>query len=261
VGARVSYYDVVALGARAGARTFALAAADGVLVVGADDGTRFAVSAGGRDFRYKPDPDFDWRGVAIGARVVRTMWSAGDATTLDLAVGYALERRGFEGLAFTNGCAPTDPVSPMCFVPTDERRADLHHATSAEVTYTGEVVATAGYKLAINDSSSYGQSLLRHRVAASVTAELPLRVYGTLGAALQVDQYLDPLVLARDVTSQTFTSIDDENRSEVSVRVSRAVGAGFAAEARVATYADSLSEDDLRFRRTVVYGGVTWTRD
>lgn len=261
LGARASYYDVIGLGPGTGARTFALAAADGVLVLGGDDGARFAVSAGGRDFRYKPDADFDWRGVALGARATTTVWSRGDDTTLDLSVGYQLERRGFEGLAFTNGCAPSDPVTPMCFVPTSEARADLHHALAAELTFTGNVVASVGYTLAVNDSSSYGQSLARHRLAASVTAELPWRVYGTAGLALQVDQYLDPLVLARDVTSQTFTSIDDENRSEVSLRLSRAVRAGFAAELRVATYADSLSDDDLRFRRTVVYTGLTWSND
>jgi len=261
VGARASYYDVIALGPGTGARTFALAAADGMLLLVDDDGSRFAISAGGRDFRYKPDADFDWRGVALGARLTRTVWSKHDETTVELALGYQLERRAFEGLAFTNGCGPSEPVRPTCFVPTSEPRADLHHAASAEVTYTGELVATGAYHVAYNDSSSYGQSLVRHRLAASITAELPLRVYGTAGAALQVDQYLDPLVLARDVSSQTFTSIDDENRSEVSIRLSRAVGRGFAAELRVATYADSLSSDDLRFRRTVMYGGLTWTND
>lgn len=265
VGVRASYYDVVALGPGTGARTFALAAGDGVLVLGSDDGARFALSLGGRDFRYKPDADFDWRGVAVGARVIRTVWrdteGDEDVATLDLSAGYQLDRRGFEGRAFTNGCAPTEPITPTCFVPTGEARGDLHHAASVELAYTGEVVATGGYQLAVNDSSSYGQSLVRHRVSGSMTIALPLAAYATAIVALQVDQYLDPLVLAQDVASQTFTSIDDENRSELSVRLSRAIAGGVAAELRAATYADSLSDDDLRFRRTVVYGGLTWTND
>ena len=110
-----------------------------------------------------------------------------------------------------------------------------------------------------NDSSSYGQSLVRHRLTGSITAELPARVFATGTATLLVDDYLDPLLLAADVSSQTFTSIDEENRSALSVRLSRALGRRWAAEARWAFSADSLSNDDLRFRRQLVYGGVTWT--
>ena len=165
------------------------------------------------------------------------------------------------GVAFDDGCAPGDPVVPACFVPTGERRSDLHHVGEVEATYTGDVVVTAGYELTVNDSSSYGQSLVRHRLSGSATIELPGQVYATGSAALQVDQYLDPLLLARDVVSQSFTSIDDENRSALAVRLSRRVGRGFTAEARWAFFADSLSKDDLEFRRQVVYGGLTWSSD
>jgi hypothetical protein len=266
LGARASYYDVVALAAGGGPRAFALGGVDGLALLGSDSGARFALAAGVRDFRYKPDADFDWRGVAVGARFVGTVWErgAGDVdqpiAVLEVAAGYRLERRAFEGLAFTTGCAPDEPVEPRCFVPTLLRRGDLHHVAGVEVTYTGDVVATAGYQVIGNDSSSYGQSLIRHRLTSAVTAALPAQVFATAAVAVQVDHYLDPLLLAADVASQTFTSIDEENRSAVSVRVSRGLGAGWAAEARWAFYADSLSEDDLRFRRHLAYGGLTWSR-
>jgi len=267
-GARATYYDVVALDTGDGARAFAIGAADAQLALAGEDGARVLVSAGVRDFRYKPDDDFDWRGPAFGARFATTVWRAAgedgadtaeEATaTLELAAAYRLERRGFRGLGFANGCAPGEPVDPACFVPTDLPRVDLHHLAEAELTYTGGVVATGGYQLTVNDSSSYGQSLVRHRLTGSITAELPGQVYATAMIALQLDQYLDPLLLARDVSSQTFTSIDDENRSLLSVRLSRHLGHGWTAEARWGFSADSLSGDDLEFRRHVVYGGVTW---
>lgn len=261
VGVRASYYDVLAL--EGGARAFALGGADALVAITGEDDARFAASIGARDFRYKPDERFDWRGVALGARYVDTLLG-GDAdapATLDLALGYRLERRTYRGRAFTNGCAPGEPVEPMCFVPTALARGDLHHVADVELAYTGGVVAGAGYQLTVNDSSSFGQSLVRHRVTGSVTAEAPLGVFATGIAALQLDQYLDPLLLAQDIANQTFTSIDEENRNELSLRLSRPLGGGWTAEARWAFYADSLSDDDLRFRRQVLYGGVTWNTE
>lgn len=256
VGVRASYYDVLPLLGGGAARAFAIGGADGLVILGGSGGERFALSAGYRDFRYKPDDDFDWRGLAVGLRFVTPLGRG-----LDLSAGYRLERRGFRGLAFTSGCGPMDPIGPTCFVPTSIQRADLHQVAEAEIVYTGDVVAGGGYQLTYNDSSSYGQSLVRHRLSASLTAKLPRRVFATAIATLQLDQYLDPLVLAADVSNQTFTSIEEENRSALSVRLSRRLGGKWAAEARWAFYADSLSQDDLEFRRQLVYGGVTWASD
>jgi hypothetical protein len=48
----------------------------------------------------------------------------------------------------------------------------------------------------------------------------------------------------------------------VSVRLSRRVTGGWAVEARGAFYADALSSsEDLSFRRTVGYAGLTWNSD
>jgi hypothetical protein len=259
VGVRASYYDVLPLLGGAAARAFAIGGADGLVVLAGPDGERFALTAGYRDFRYKPDEDFDWRGLAAALRLVVPVGGG-----VDVSAGYRLERRSFRGLAFTSGCAPTDPVEPSCFVPTELARSDLHHVGEVELIYTGDVVVGGGYQLTFNDSSSYGQSLVRHRLTASVTAGLPGRVFATAIATLQLDQYLDPLLLARDVANQTFTSIDDENRSALSLRLSRKLRGGWAAEGRWAFYADSLSPgstDDLEFRRHLVYGGVTWASD
>lgn len=256
VGIRASYYDVLPLLGGGVARAFAIGGVDGLVMLGGSGGERFALSAGYRDFRYKPDDDFDWRGVAVALRFVTPLGRG-----IDLSSGYRLERRSFRGLAFTSGCGPMDPVAPTCFVPTALNRSDLHHVGEVELIYTGDVVAGAGYQVTFNDSSSYGQSLVRHRLSASLTAKLPASVFATAITTLQLDQYLDPLVLARDVSNQTFTSIEEENRSALSVRLSRKLRGKWAAEGRWAFYADSLSQDDLEFRRQVFYGGVTWASE
>lgn len=256
VGVRASYYDVLPLLGGGASRAFAIGAVDGLVVLGGEGGERFALSAGVRDFRYKPDDDFDWRGIAAALRFVSPLGRG-----LDLSAGYRLERRSFAGRSFTSGCGPMEPALPTCFVPTGIARSDLHHVGELELIYTGDVVASTAYQGTFNDSSSYGQSLVRHRMTASVTAELPARVFATAIATLQLDQYLDPLVLARDVSNQTFTSIEEENRSALSVRLSRRLGGAWAAEARWAFYADSLSEDDLEFRRHLLYGGITWASE
>jgi hypothetical protein len=268
IGARASLYDVFDLNQLDRARAFSLAGADLALTLAGERGARLVATAGGRDFRDKPDPDIDRHGVALGARFTTSIWAAAgpdevdDAATLDLAVSYRLERRGYRGFAFTSGCAPGEPAMPSCFVPTSLPRNDLHHIGEAELTYTGGVVAGAGYQAIVNDSSSYGQSLVRHRLTGSVTAELPLQVFATAIATLELDQHLDPLLVARDVLDQSFTTIDDENRSAVSVRLSRPLPGGWALEARGAFYADALSSsEDLSFRRTVAYAGLTWNSD
>ena len=118
VGVRASYYDALPLFGGSASRAFAIGGADGLVVLGGSGGERFAISAGYRNFRYKPDSDFDWRGVAMALRFVTPLGRG-----FDLSAGYRLERRSFRGFAFTSGCGPMDPIEPTCFVPTMIHRA------------------------------------------------------------------------------------------------------------------------------------------
>jgi hypothetical protein len=238
---------------------------DGSLALAGEGGERVAASAGLRSFRYDPDAAYDWDGAALGVRYERAAWEAAveaaggeGASSLALALGYRLEARSYRGPALRNGCAPDAPVTPACFVATGAARGDLHHVLDLEATYTGDVVVTAAYALTVDDSSSFGQSLVRHRGAVAATVPLPAALYLTGSVALLFDQYLDPVLLARDVASQGFTSIDDDNRSAAALRLSRVLGAGVTAELRWAFHADSLSSDDLPFRRHVAYAGLVW---
>src|SRR5690606_341346 len=105
-----------------------------------------------------------------------------------------------------------------------------------EVTWIGGVVAAIGYQLTVIDSNSYGQSLVRHRTTVSATRSLPLGLYATLLGTLQIDQYLDGLVLQTDLQRSEFTSLDDENRSSLQLRLGRPVSAAWSLEARAAIW-------------------------
>lgn len=114
-----------------------------------------------------------------------------------------------------------------------------------------------GYELAVDDSTSYGQSVARHRALASVTARLPARLVASASAILEMNHYPAALVVARGVASQAFSSIDDDNRSTVSVLVSanrRALVGGGAFQ----YWTDAFAADAYAFRRQLAYGGLVW---
>src|SRR5205814_7650986 len=117
-------------------------------------------------------------------------------------------------------------------------RADRFQRASMDLTWTGDVVATAGYQLTVVDSNSYAQSLIRHRVIASVTAELADKLFGSATVTLQLDQYPDGLVVEKDDQHIETTTLEDENRSSLQVRLARALSAAWSLEARAAVWRD-----------------------
>lgn len=266
-GVAARYYDALALetfGGGGAGRNFRLAGADVLLTVPGPDAHRVTASIGGRDFVYKPDADFDWRGDAYGLSYQTTVWRGNpdedlDAASVEVRAGYRLGRRHYEGRAFRNACAPEEEAAPSCFVPTDQRRVDLHHALGAELVYTGDRIYSGRYEIQVNDSSSYGQSLVRQRVEAGITSELFWDIYVTGRAVLRLNLFLDPLLLARDVQTQSFVSIEDENRNSLSVHLSRDIGSHWALEARYAIYSNEFATQELSFRRQTFYLGAVYS--
>ncbi len=260
---RASYYDSFSLEptSSSAGRTFGLVGGEGAVVLHGARGHRLTLAAGGRDFRYKPDPDFDWSGDHYGLLYQSTLWRGDpdqdlDATAIEVGLGYELERRGYDGRAFTNHCAG-QAAEPTCFVPTSLARADLHHRAELEVSWTGDRIWSAAYQIEVNDSNSYGQSLIRQRIELGLTTETWAKVFLTARAALQLTSFLDPLLLARDVNAQSFITIDDDNRDSLSINLARDLTRSWTAEARYALYSNELS-DDVSFRRQTVYLGAVY---
>lgn len=241
-------------------RTFATFGGDVLLIMRKDDDRALTLGFGGRRFVYKPCNKFDWYGPSATARLDLTLWQqSGGTRSLELSAFAAIEARSYNDVAFANACADDEmPENPAdCSAPTSLERSDRYHRLGFEMTWVGGTVAALGYQLAVTDTNSYGQSLVRHRVNMSATRELLGGLFGTALVTLQYDQYLDGLIVQKDLQNQTFTTLDDENRSSFQIRVAKQLSPTFSLESRIAYWRDLGGGDDASFRRTLFYlGGV-----
>ncbi|HUS63685.1 MAG TPA: hypothetical protein VMZ28_04040, partial [Kofleriaceae bacterium] len=184
-------------------RTFRTAAGEGSAALLGDSGHRVTALVGYRLFHYKPDPIFDWEGEHYALLYQTSIWRGDpaeddDAASLDLSAGYRVERRSYDASARTASCADEDAADPLCSAGTNIDRADLNHSVAAESIYSGRRIYSARYELTVNDSNSYGESLVRQRLRLGTTMELLTSLYLTAEATVLLNVYLDPLVVARD---------------------------------------------------------------
>lgn len=261
VGLGVTYADAVPLSTDIGARTFRTAASDVTLVLRKGDDRSLQLSVGPRYFAYKPDRSFDWWGPAIAARLDLNLWEpSGGTRRLELAAVLGFEARIYDSLARASACPDDAPPSPACFAPTSLERRDRYQRAGVEMTYTGSFIGTLGYQITVIDSNSYGQSLLRHRGTLSATTQLPKKLIGTVLATLQIDRYLDGLVVQKDLQHQEYTNLDDANRSSVQIRLARRITETFSLEGRLAVWRDIGGTIDTEYRRELVYFGGVYTK-
>ena len=259
-GVALSAIDAVPLSDDIGARTFRNLGADAVLGMRNEEDHELTLTFGVRDFTYKPDDDFDWSGPAANARLELMLWQpAAKTKSLELVTTLGFENRTFTANALANACPLGAEPDPGCTASTDIDRRDRYQRLGIELTWVGRQVAALGYQITIIDSNSFGQSLARHRVTASGTAQLPYEIYGTLLAILQIDQYLDGLLVRRDLQQQEFTNVEDENRSSLQLRLARRLGGQWAVEGRAAIWRNLAGGAmELDFRRELVYVGLVY---
>jgi hypothetical protein len=264
LGAGVVAADAMPLTDEVGARTFRNLGADALMVMDASESTHLSLGFGVRQFQYKENSEFDWAGVAATARLDSTLWQpSGGTRSVELAVTAGFELRDYDAVALANICEMGADVNDGCSAATSRRRRDRLQRVGAEVTWVGRVVAAAGYQVTVIDSNSYGQSLVRHKATASATTTLWKGVYGTLLGQLQIDQYLDGLVIKTDIQRSEFTSLDDENRSSLQLRIGRPVSDAWSIEARGAIWRNiggDVSRADVSFRRASIYVGAIYSR-
>ncbi|HKE15112.1 MAG TPA: hypothetical protein VKB80_09625 [Kofleriaceae bacterium] len=229
-------------------------------------GHRVSAVGGYRLFHYKPDPLLDWKGEHVGVIYQGTFWR-GDpdrddgAASVDVSAGYRVERRGYDDGARTSTCADEDSPATTCTGSTSLERADLNHSLALEAVYTGRRIYSARYELQVNDSNSFGETLVRQRLRLGFTTELFSDLYLTAEATALVYFYLDPLLVLRDDQTPTFVSIDEENRNSLSAHLSRPFGRSWALEGRYAIYSNEFTNQELTFRRQTVYLGVVYRYD
>ncbi len=226
------------------------------------------LTGGYRGFQYKPDPYFDFQaGTANVRAVARAHFGPDGEHELDVAAVYSLERRYFTGVAQLfdanqPGCAYGQPIIQRCVVAGTEARNDWFHEGGIELTYVGPLLVAIGYGLQLNLSNSFGEgeSLLRQMFTLKLAYRLPWNLYATLKAQLYINKYLDPLLLDQTViNSQTFVTIEDENRNAVIIDVERPIGStGLALDARYSIFTNELSATPVSFLRQLVYLGLTY---
>jgi len=228
-------------------------------LVGHADIAQITLSGGYRGFHWKPDASFDFQSAQAQLQVLVRFDVAHGKSELDLAAGYQLERRFYAGLIDRNVCPPGDPIEARCLDVGSAERRDWFHQAGLELTWVGPVLLSAGYALQLTSSNSFGQSLLRGIFTVKLGARLPWQIFVTLKGQLLANKYLDPVLLSREVNSQTLVSIEDENRNAFIADVERPIGkSGVAVEARYSVFTNELSAAPVSFLRHVAYLGVTW---
>ena len=222
-----------------------------------DDPGELTFTGGYRGFVWKPDPQFDFQAGQVTALAAVRLYAgpADKEHEIDLVASYHLERRLYSGLQEVNACAPNG-LDPSCIHVGSEHRADWFHEGFFELTWVRVVLLSAAYGLQVNQSNSFGQSLLRHVVSAKLAARLPWQLYLTVKGQLFVNR---SVLLADPVNSQSLTSIEDENRNAFIVDLERPIGkTGVAVQARYSVYTNELGASTTHFLRHVGYLGVSY---
>jgi hypothetical protein len=259
-GVGITAADALAITGGIGARTFRNLGADALLLLAGGDDRHLTFAAGVRDFVYKPDHSYDWRGPGASARLDLVLWQPEHRThSLELATTLAFEQRTYASHADFNECPAGTAASSDCSMPTSLVRRDRYQRATVQLDWIGDLVATLGYQLTVIDSNSYGQSLVRHRITAAVTTELADKLFATATATLQIDQFPDGLLVENDVQRQEFTSLEDENHSSLQVRIARELTAAWSVESRGAIWRDLGNTGGESFRRELVYAGVVYS--
>lgn len=218
-----------------------------------------SLSAGYRGFGYKPDPTFDFHALVLGGRIAVRIDGADGGGDWDVAASYRVERRRFGGFAERNRCPPGTPLEDGCLAPTAETRTDWFHQGWFEIGYVSRLLVGVAYGLELNQSNSFAQALLRHLLVFKAALRLPLEVYFTLKAQLLFTTYFDPVLLEHQPSSQTFLSIEDENRNALVVELERALGGiGLAVTGRYSIFTNELTAQPVSFTRQVFFLGLVY---
>lgn len=224
------------------------------------EGGQFMLGGGVRGFEWKPDAAFDFIAGQLDALTL-VRFTAGPPEReheIDLSAGYHLERRFYGGMREVNNCPP-GMLADTCIGNGGGNRSDWFHEGTLDFTWIRVVLLGVGYAVQLNQSNSFGQSLLRHIVSLKLSARLPWQLYLTVKGQLFINRYLDPVLLDRQVNSQTFISIEDENRNAVIADLERPIGkSGVAISLRYSLFTNELSSAPVTFIRHVAYVGVSY---
>ncbi len=198
------------------------------------------LSLGYRGLEYKPLPAYSFHGLTgsaqLGWRLTSGLGEA--AVDWDLRVSYAAGLRVFAGDVTASPGRCQVGTGSACTEP--EQRTDLHHGLRAEIAYQGPAELSFSYLLEANRSNSYGESYTRHALALKFTAHLVWGIYLAAKGTLQLSRFDDPYLVS-EVSTLSFLTIDDENRSSLVLQLARDLGERFSVLARYGLYVNESS--------------------
>jgi hypothetical protein len=135
-----------------------------------------------------------------------------------------------------------------------EKRFDWFHIATIGYTLQRPVLATLTSSFIYDHSNSWGESYVRYRLEGLCGVNLPLDFTFTGTAALQFTTYPDGIYLS----PQVLLVEDDDNLTELSLKLYRELTTSLSLEARYSIYRNDLSQSVLAYRRQIFYIGITF---
>lgn len=140
-------------------------------------------------------------------------------------------------------------------VPTSTVRSDTFLGVGASWAYRGPMHLSLSYTYFDQSSNSWGETLRRHRLAATVGVALPLGLTALAAGTLQLSSFPDGVYLAPELTVVE----DDENSSSATLKVVRSLGEHVELDLRYAFFVNALPANQFVYVRHVVTLGVAFS--
>jgi hypothetical protein len=205
----------------------------------------FLASLGGgyRWFTFKPDGAYSFHAptafLSIRHALPGDLLSGG--ADWEWSAGGSLEARAFDGAACTSSGCDQSSGGP--------RHRDRFWIGHAEFSRTGAWLLGSGAALHINQSNSYGESLVRGLLHVRAVVPLPWELSFSMRAEVVVTRYNDPLTFLQPVAGLPSASIEDESRSTLRVELARLFEGRFELGARYVYYTSAPGSRAIEFRR------------
>ncbi|MBN2361296.1 MAG: hypothetical protein JXR83_17715 [Deltaproteobacteria bacterium] len=228
-----------------GDRSYESALLDALVSYGGLGPLAIEARLGPRLFNYEPDATYSDVG-AGGGLTARLRLTRSE----QLALGYQIDGRYFPQarVLIDFSAATGEPV----YGPG--RRADVQHSGSLQLVSARDLFLSGSYLLLYNQSSNLGETFVRHRLQAVVGLQLPLDLFASATAALQITRYPGGLALSQRLLLED----SDESQNKLVLTLQRPLTAQLALEWRLGFFGNELSDSNIAFARATAYLGITY---
>lgn len=226
---------------RGGSRAYTDLAASAFVEYAADARLALRLRLGAHRFVYRPSAAANFGGPELGL-VARYRFNRRHALLVTGEYGtrrYGVDARPWPGVTPEEGPG---------------RREDGALSASAGYTYRGPVMLGLTYSFQEVGSNSFGETVLRHRLAGSAGVRLPWRTMLLARGSLGLSRYPDGIYLSPDI----ILVDEDEGQNSLSLKLARPVSESLDAELTYGLYSTKLPRNGLSYFRQVFGVGLTW---